>query len=174
MGLTPKDEQNDVSLRTMRDWKGKREFQTKILASTLCEDKPDGPELFAVVKPTGNSPPPTCNLMIPIALVNAKIPNGKGDGIPKEIAQEVILAKRQGAEFTKENLTYSRPEIKDYVHMNIAYETEVYPVENYFEYVPVHVRNAATDFKEKYFLQYTGANGDLTREHITVVFATFK
>ena len=83
MGLSPKDTQNDIALKPMKNWTEKRKFQTKILTSDLCEDRPDGPELFAVAQHAGQATPPTCNLMIPIAIVSAVIPGGNPDGTPK-------------------------------------------------------------------------------------------
>ena len=55
----------------------------KILASDLCEDRPEGHELIAEARPVGQANPPTCNLMIPIAIVSAVIPGGNPDGSAK-------------------------------------------------------------------------------------------
>ena len=82
MGLTPKDTQNDAVLSARRQWDEKRKFQREILTSTLCQDKPEVPELLATALPTGSALP-ICNLKIPIALASATIPAGNTDGTAK-------------------------------------------------------------------------------------------
>ena len=91
MSLTPRDELNDAVLSDRRSWDERRRFQREILSSTICEDKPEGPELFATVV---SSTVPICHLMVPIALVSASIPAGNTDGTAKELAKEPILAKK--------------------------------------------------------------------------------
>ena len=84
MSLTARDELNDVVLSDRRSFLDKANFQTEILASTLCEDKQKGPELFAVARP---DKVPICHLIVPIALVSASIPAGNPDGSAKELAK---------------------------------------------------------------------------------------
>ena len=64
MGLTPKDTTNDETFINSGKWPEKRALQTAIANSTLCEDKPEGDELFAVAKPIVNLQLAKCNLMI--------------------------------------------------------------------------------------------------------------
>ena len=62
MSLTPRDEANDAVIPDRRAWAERRKFQNDIFASNLCEDKPEGLELFTVA---GSSKDPICHLMIP-------------------------------------------------------------------------------------------------------------
>ena len=48
MGLTPKDNLNDERLKNSSEWDRKEELRTAIIDSDLCEDKPEGDELFAI------------------------------------------------------------------------------------------------------------------------------
>ena len=73
-----------------------------------------------------------------------------------------------------ENLFYSNAKEKDYKHVQVASDPEVYSINKYFEHVLVQVRNAITVFKDKFFEKHSGANLLLTREMIAVTFLTFK
>ena len=112
--------------------------------------------------------------MIPIALVSASVEAGNADGNATPIDAETILAKREGAEWSKDKLTYSKGETKDSKHMIVASEPEDYTVPQYYEYVPIKVRNAIPAFKDKFYQKHIGAHTKLTRDMITVTFVTFK
>ena len=176
MGLSPKDPmKSDVVLKNIKDWTERRKFQTAINNSDLCEDKPEGPKLFATTNATAaDRLLHKCNLIIPIAMVSATVQQGNEDGTPKSLAAEAILAQKEGAEWSIENLTYSDGETKYYKHMKVASEPEVYIVPKYYEYVPIKARNAIPAFKDKFYQKHIGANANLTRDMITVTFVTFK
>ena len=171
MSLTPKDEINDVVLQDRRFFTERGNFQTEVLASTLCDDKPQGPDLWGT---TPSHDVPICHMLVPLALVSASIPGGNQDGSAKELPKEPILAKSQGAEWSLENISYSPAQEKTYKHVHVASTPAVYSVETYFKHVPVQVRNDIPAFKDKFFDKHTGTNNLLTREMIAVTFVTFK
>ena len=111
---------------------------------------------------------------VAIALVSASIPGGNQDGSAKELAKEPIPAKKQGAEWSLENLFYSNAREKDYHHVQVASNPSFYTIDNYCKYVPVQGWNAESSFKDKFFEKHTGTNQLLTREMIGVTYVTFK
>ena len=103
MNLTEQDNINDVVLTDRKHFKERLNFQQEVLKSSLCDDKPVGPDLWAVAKPKETVP--ICHMLVPIALVSTSIPGGDKDGSPKEVPKEYILAKSQGAEWGLENIS---------------------------------------------------------------------
>ena len=111
MGLTPKDVDNDETVMNANDWQRKRELRAAVIKSDMCENKPSGDELFSTAKPTlpGTA---KCNIMVPIAKLTAVVVEGNEDGSNKAIPEEVILAKKEGAEWSLRNLTWSNGETR--------------------------------------------------------------
>ena len=146
MGLSSKDI-NDGTFINSGKWPEKAALQTAIGNSTLCVDKPEGDELFVVAKPTTNLQLAKCNLMIPVAKVSAIIPAGNTSLV---LDEEAILAKREGAEWSLEKMTWSKGDTKDSKYMKVASSPDTYADPQYFDYVPIKVRNATATFRESY------------------------
>ena len=91
MNLTEQDTTNDLVLKDRKAWKERKQFQTDILKSSLCDDRPEGPDLWAVTLPRADQVrAPICHMHVAIALVSASIPGGDKDSSPKEIPKEYI------------------------------------------------------------------------------------
>ena len=60
MNLTEQDTTNDLVLKDRKNFPARTQFQTDILNSDLWDDKPEGPDLWAVNLPTAQvqAPPP--------------------------------------------------------------------------------------------------------------------
>lgn len=146
MGLTPQDVDNDETLMNAAGWQRKREFLAAVIKSDMCKNKPSGDEFFSTTKPTVPGAA-KCNIMVPIVKLTAVVVEGNEDGSNKAIPEEVILAKKEGAEWSLQNLTWSNGETKESKHMNVASNPNTYAIPEYFDYVPIQVRNSATAFK---------------------------
>ena len=173
MNLTEQDKINDAVLTDRKSFPERLTFQTEVLKSSLCDDRPVGPDLWAVAKPVDYTVP-ICHMLVPIALVSATIPGGGKDGSPQEIPKEHILAKSQGAEWGLENISYSPAQEKIYKQVNVASPPTVYSINNYHKHVPVQVRNAIPTFKDKFLNKHTSTYKLLKKEIIAVTFVTFK
>ena len=172
MGLTPADDY-DEKLMNANDWNRKEELHAAIIASTLCQDKLSGDELFATTRPT-SSGAAKCNMVIPIAKLSAVVTEGNPDNSDKAIREEFLLCKKEGAEWNSKNLTWSNGETKESKHMKVASNPNTYAVPEYFDYVPIQVRNAEAGFINKFLVKHKGANGNLTKAMITISYVTFK
>ena len=69
MNLTEQDTTNDLVLHDRKAFKERKQFQTDILKSSLCDDRPEGPDLWAVATPKEQVP--ICHMHVAIALVSA-------------------------------------------------------------------------------------------------------
>ena len=87
MGLSELDTDNDKFIRNGKDYNQRKNLQDKILQSSLTDNRPDGPELWATEKATAPSAGqiPKCHLQVTIAVVSASIPKGNDDGTPIDI-----------------------------------------------------------------------------------------
>ena len=78
------------------------------------------------------------------------------DKTNKAIPEEFLLAKKEGAEWSMTNLTWSKGETKDSNHMKVASNPDTYAVPKYHNCVPIQVRNTEASFTNKFLVKHKG------------------
>ena len=110
MGLSELDKDNYKFIKNGKDFPDRKKLQELVLKSTIADDKPDGPTLWATEKVVATSAGqiPKCHMQVTVAVISATIPNGKPDGSHiDDIPKEHMLPKDLAAEWSIEKLFYS-------------------------------------------------------------------
>ena len=116
-----------------------------------------------------------CYLVVPVIKLSAVVTRGNTDGTDKRIPAEYTWAMIEAAEWSKKQLHYEEIKVKGSSNkVKYASSPETYSVPEYYEYIPVQVKNAEPIFKQKFFVKHKGNNARLTLEMITCSFIMFK
>ena len=81
----------------------------------------------------------------------------------------------EAAEWSNEQLHYEEIKVKgEHLAIKYASDPETYSVPNYYEYIPVQVKNAENDYKQKYSEKHIQTHTQLTIEMIRCYYRVFK
>ena len=95
--------------------------------------------------------------MIPIIKVRASIPGGHSNGDTFHTDEEYTWAMAEAAEWSRKHLHYEEVKIKGVsTAVKYAFDPESYSVHNYYEYIPLQVKMAENDIKQKFFNKHKG------------------
>ena len=140
---------NDSKIENEYEWNERANIHTALENSTLVENRPSHNKFFEKEEQTtqGNL---RCNLAIPVLKLSAVVTRGNLDGSNKPIAAEYTWATAEAAEWSKKKLHHEDIKIKGLlVPVKYASDPESYSVPRYYEYIPVQVKNAENDYKQK-------------------------
>ena len=110
MGLSELDTDNDKFIKNGKDQPTRKKLQALVLKSTITDNKPDGPQLWATEKATATSAGqiPKCHMQVTVVSISATVPGGNEDGTDiNDIPKEYILPKDLAGEWSIEKLFYS-------------------------------------------------------------------
>ena len=98
-----------------------------------------------------------CNLVVPVIKLSAVVTRGNTDGTDKPIQAEYTWATVEAAEWSKKQLHHGDVKIKgSSLPVKYASDQESYSVPRYYEYIPIQVKNAENDIKQKFFNKHKG------------------
>ena len=147
------------------------------MKSELLENKPKG-TYFEIAENPGDKQYIPCHLMIPVVVLEATIKNNLSSIINDQdvkIEAEYTWAMEEAAEWNKEYMTFDEIKAKgQMISLKHASDPETYPVSNYYEYIPVHVRNAEEKYKRLFFNKHVRTNANLKMEMIGLSYRIFK
>ena len=173
MGLV-RLEDGDRFIENEYEWKERKTLYDALVKTDLFDVKPKG-VYFEVAEDKSEKANIPCNLVIPVLLIEATIPGGLSDKSPKKIAAEYTWAMAEAAEWSKEQLHYEEIKVKgEHLAIKYASDPETYSVPNYYEYIPVQVKNAENDYKQKYLEKHIQTHTQLTIEMISCYYRMFK
>mgnify|MGYP003314670161 CR=1 FL=1 len=116
-----------------------------------------------------------CNLAIPVLKLSAVVTRGNSDGSNKPIAAEYTWATVEAAEWSKKQLHHEDIKTKgSSLPVKYASDPESYSVPRYYEYIPVQVKNAENDYKQKFMDKHKRNNDKLTLDMVECRFIMFK
>ena len=92
-----------------------------------------------------------------------------------ELRAEYDWAMEEAAVWNREHMRFDGLSHKDkYLNFRHASDPDTYPVPDYFEYVPSHVRNAEEKYKKKSFDKHIEKYKNLKMEDITISYRMLK
>ena len=92
-----------------------------------------------------------------------------------ELQAEYDWAMEEAAVWNMEHMRFDELSHKDkYLTFRHASDPDTYPVPDYFEYIPSHVRNAEEKYKKKSFNKHVGKYKNLKMENIEISYRMLK
>ena len=102
-------------------------------------------------------------------------PSKKKDDPRTELRAEYDWAMEEAAAWNKEHMRYDELKHKNkFQTFRYASEPDTYPVPDYFEYLPSHVKNAEMKYKQKVFDKHIGTYEQLEMADIEITYRMIK